>query len=244
MVDLDALQAVEQRVLWLATRIIDAANHDRDNTEGIKVGGHQASSASMVSIMTALYFAHLRADDRVSVKPHASPVLHAVNYLLGELDESHLTTLRAFGGLQSYPSRVKDPDPVDYSTGSVGIGATAPIWGAMARRYLANRFTADGSGAPGRQYSLLGDAELDEGAVWEAVVDPGVAELGEIVWVVDVNRQSLDRVVPLITADRLRGMFSAAGWQVITLKYGRLLEDLFTRPGGEALRHRIDAMPN
>ena len=112
----------------------------------------------------------------------------------------------------------------------------------MARRYLNGRFIGDG--APGRQYSLLGDAELDEGAVWEAIVDPGVAELGEVVWVIDVNRQSLDRVVPLITADRLRGMFSAAGWQVITLKYGRLLEELFARPGGEALRHRIDAMPN
>ena len=138
---------------------------------------------------------------------------------------------------------------MDYSTGSVGIGATAPIWGAIARRYLANRFAGGGGsrvhgGPAGRQYSLLGDAELDEGAVWEAIVDPGVAELGEVVWVVDVNRQSLDRVVPLIATDRLRGMFTAAGWQVITLKYGRLLEELFARPGGEALRHRIDAMPN
>jgi len=268
---LDALAEIERQVLWLSTAIVHHANRVRPNPGGLKVGGHQASSASMVSVMTSLWFRHLRADDRVSVKPHASPVLHAINYLLGELDESYLPTLRAFGGLQSYPSRVKDPDPVDYSTGSVGIGATAPVWGAVARRYLSNRFTADGPAAPGRQdgpaapgrqdgpaapgrqdgpaapgrqYSLLGDAELDEGAVWEAIVDPGVAELGEVVWVVDVNRQSLDRVVPLITADRLRGMFSAAGWQVITLKYGRLLEQLFTRPGGEALRHRIDAMPN
>jgi pyruvate dehydrogenase E1 component len=241
---LDALAEIERQVLWLSTAIVHHANRVRPNPGGLKVGGHQASSASMVSIMTSLWFRHLRADDRVSVKPHASPVLHAINYLLGELDESYLPTLRAFGGLQSYPSRVKDPDPVDYSTGSVGIGATAPVWGAVARRYLSNRFAADGTGAPGRQYSLLGDAELDEGAVWEAIVDPGVAELGEVVWVVDVNRQSLDRVVPQMAADRLRGMFSAAGWQVITLKYGRLLEELFTRPGGEALRHRIDAMPN
>jgi pyruvate dehydrogenase E1 component len=242
--ELDALAEIERQVLWLSTAIIHHANRVRPNPGGLKVGGHQASSASMVSIMTSLWFRHLRAEDRVSVKPHASPVLHAINYLLGALDESYLPTLRAFGGLQSYPSRVKDPDPVDYSTGSVGIGATAPIWGAVARRYLSNRFAGSGSEAVGRQYSLLGDAELDEGAVWEAVVDPGVAELGEVVWVVDVNRQSLDRVVPLITADRLRGMFSAAGWQVITLKYGRLLEELFTRPGGEALRDRIDAMPN
>jgi pyruvate dehydrogenase E1 component len=238
-----ALAEIEREVLWLSTAIIHHANRVRPNPSGMKVGGHQASSASMVSIMTALWFGHLRAQDRVSVKPHASPVLHAINYLLGELDESYLPTLRAFAGLQSYPSRVKDPDPVDYSTGSVGIGATAPIWGAIARRYLSNRFAGDTTAA-GRQYSLLGDAELDEGAVWEAIVDPGVAELGEVVWVVDVNRQSLDRVVPLITADRLRGMFTAAGWQVITLKYGRLLEDLYARPGGGALRHRIDAMPN
>ena len=233
---LDALAEIERQVLWLSTAIVHHANRVRPNPGGVKVGGHQASSASMVSIMTSLWFRHLGPRDRVSVKPHASPVLHAINYLLGELDESYLPMLRAFGGLQSYPSRVKDPDPVDYSTGSVGIGATAPIWGAVARRYLSNRFTAGGGpdGTPGRQYSLLGDAELDEGAVWEAIVDPGVAELGEVVWVVDVNRQSLDRVVPLITAGRLRGMFSAAGWQVITLKYGRMLEELFARPGGQA----------
>jgi pyruvate dehydrogenase E1 component len=240
---LDALAQIERQVLWLSTAIVHHANRVRPNPAGMKVGGHQASSASMVSIMTSLWFGHLQSQDRVSVKPHASPVLHAINYLLGELDESYLPTLRAFGGLQSYPSRVKDPDPVDYSTGSVGIGATAPIWGAVARRYLNNRF-AGHAGPPARQYSLLGDAELDEGAVWEAIVDPGVAELGEIVWVVDVNRQSLDRVVPLIAADRLRGMFTAAGWQVITLKYGRLLDKLFAQPGGDALRHRIDAMPN
>jgi pyruvate dehydrogenase E1 component len=239
-----AQSEIERQVLWLSTAIIDHANRVRPNPGGMKVGGHQASSASMVSIMTSLWFGHLRPQDRVSVKPHASPVLHAINYLLGELDESYLPTLRAFAGLQSYPSRVKDPDPVDYSTGSVGIGATAPIWGAVASRYLKHHFASrDGELPAGRQYSLLGDAELDEGAVWEAIVDPAVAELGEVVWVVDVNRQSLDRVVPLITADRLRGMFVAAGWQVITLKYGRLLEDLFARPG-DALRHRIDAMPN
>ncbi|MFC5746556.1 transketolase-like TK C-terminal-containing protein [Actinomadura rugatobispora] len=238
---LDVLRDIERRVLWLSTATIHHANRVRPNPSGLKVGGHQASSASMVSIMTSLWFRHLKPEDRVSVKPHASPVLHAINYLLGELDESYLTTLRAFGGLQSYPSRSKDPDPVDYSTGSVGIGATAPIWGALARRYVEH--TTGGAGT-GRQYSLLGDAELDEGAVWEAVLDPGTAELGEIVWIVDLNRQSLDRVVPDIAADRLQGMFAAAGWQVLTLKYGRLLEELFGRPGGDALRTRIDRMPN
>lgn len=235
------LREIERRVLWLATAMVHHANRVRPQTAGPKVGGHQASSASMVSLMTSLWFRHLRPDDRVSVKPHASPVLHAINYLLGRLDEPFLTTLRSLGGLQSYPSRSKDPDPVDYSTGSVGIGATATIWGAVARRYLQSR--AEES-THGRQYALVGDAELDEGAVWEAVLDPGVVELGELVWIVDLNRQSLDRVVPNIAVDRLRGMFAAAGWQVLTVKYGGLLEDLFTRPGGDALRTRIDEMSN
>ncbi len=238
---LETLRTIEQRVLWLSTAIVDHANRVRPNPTGLKVGGHQASSASMTTIMTALWFEQLRAGDRVSVKPHASPVLHAINYVLGDLDRSYLTTLRSFGGLQSYPSRSKDPDPVDYSTGSVGIGATAPIWGALARRYVST--LGDQAGA-GRQYSLVGDAELDEGAVWEAICDPMVAELGEVVWIVDLNRQSLDRVVPDIGTPRLQGMFDAAGWQVLTVKYGRLLEELFTRPGGEHLRRRIDQMPN
>lgn len=238
---LGALREIERRVLWLSTAIVHEANQVRPNRTGLKVGGHQTSSASMVSIMTSLWFRHLRTQDRVSVKPHASPVLHAINYLLGELDEEYLGTLRAFGGLQSYPSRSKDPDPVDYSTGSVGIGATAPIWGALARRYV--EAIAGGAGT-GRQYSLLGDAELDEGAVWEAILEPSVAELGEIVWVVDLNRQSLDRIVPNIAAGRLQGMFASAGWQVVTVKYGHLLAELFTWPGGSELRTRIDQMPN
>ncbi len=235
------LRSVESRVLWLATSIIDHANHVRPNPSGLKVGGHQSSSASMVTIMTALWFAHLRAEDRVSVKPHASPVLHAINYLLGNLDERFLGTLREFGGLQSYPSRTKDPDPVDYSTGSVGIGATAPIWGALARRYVNAQFGTRGTG---RQYSLLGDAELDEGACWEAVLDPMISDLGEIVWIVDFNRQSLDRVVPNVSGGRLAAMFGAAGWQVLTVKYGLRLERLFARSGGVALQRRIDRMTN
>ncbi|MFG2276886.1 pyruvate dehydrogenase [Streptomyces chartreusis] len=239
--DITTLEAIERRVLWLATAAIDHANRVRPNPSGLKVGGHQATSASMTSIMTALWFHTLTAADRVSVKPHASPVLHAINHLLGRLDAAHLSTLRAFGGLQSYPSRLKDPDPVDYSTGSVGIGATAPIWGAVARRYVDAHF---GGAGTGRQYALIGDAELDEGACWEALQDPSVAGLGEVVWIVDLNRQSLDRVVPANSTDRLRAMFEAAGWQVLTLKYGSLLRELFTRPGGDALRVRFDTMGN
>ena len=238
---LATLEAVQDRVLWLAASIVHHANKMRETQSGVKVGGHQASSASMVSIMTALWFAHLRAEDRVSVKPHASPVLHAIEYLLGQLDRRYLTTLREFGGLQSYPSRLKDPVPADFSTGSVGIGATAPIWSAIAHRYVAGHFDVPRGG---REVALLGDAELDEGAIWEALVDPVVPHLGEVLWIVDLNRQSLDRVVPDIAAGRIASMFDAAGWQTITVKYGRWLRELFERDGGRALRRRIDRMPN
>jgi pyruvate dehydrogenase E1 component len=140
--------------------------------------------------MTALYFAHLDAPDRVSVKPHASPVYHAVQYLLGNLDRSYLSTLRAFGGLQSYPSRTKDPDGVDFSTGSVGLGAAAPLFAAATRRYVDAHF---GARPRSRFIAIIGDAELDEGNIWEAVADPATDGLGDVLWIVDVNRQSLDR---------------------------------------------------
>ena len=238
--DEDVLAEIERRVLWLATAIVHAAN-TRPNTSGVKVGGHQASCASMVSVMTALWFDGLTEADRVSVKPHASPVLHAINYLLGGLDASYLSRLRELGGLQPYPSRTKDPDQVDYSTGSVGIGATAPVWGALAHRYVSAHFDVPPGG---RQISLLGDAELDEGAIWECVNDPMVQRLGEVLWVVDLNRQSLDRIVPDIQVAKWEGLFRAAGWQVLEVKYGRRLQELFARPGGEVLRRRLDEMGN
>jgi pyruvate dehydrogenase E1 component len=225
------LEEIQQRVLWLATRIVDAANHDRDTGDGVKVGGHQASSASLVTVMTALYF----------VKPHASPVFHAIQYLLGNLDRSYLTTLRAFGGLQSYPSRTKDPDNVDFSTGSVGLGAAAPLFAAAARRYVDAHF---GSRPRSRFVALIGDAELDEGNIWEAVADPATDGLGDVLWIVDVNRQSLDRVVPGVRIAQWEQQLSAAGWHVVEAKYGQALQQAFSRPGGDSLRDWIDAMPN
>ena len=176
--DRAVFEAIQHRVLWLATAIVDHANRVRPNHSGVKVGGHQASSASVVTVMTALWFEYLRAPDRVSVKPHASPVLHAINYLLGELDGLFLQRLREYGGLQSYPSRTKDPDTDRLLDGSVGIGATQVLWGAIGHRYLAGHFEVP---VGGRQIALLGDAELDEGAVWEAICDPVVAKLGEVV---------------------------------------------------------------
>ncbi|GIJ29205.1 1-deoxy-D-xylulose-5-phosphate synthase [Micromonospora qiuiae] len=238
--DIDVLDQIQRRVLWLATRIVDAAN-DRSTGDGVKVGGHQASSASLVTAMTALWFAHLDAEDRVAVKPHASPVFHAIQYLLGNLDRSYLTRLRARGGLQSYPSRTKDPDGVDFSTGSVGLGAAAPLFAAVTRRYVDAHF---GARPHSRFVALIGDAELDEGNIWEAVADPATAGLGNVMWVVDFNRQSLDRVVPGVRIDQWRGQFEAAGWHVVEVKHGRKLAQAYDRPGGAALRDWIDAMPN
>ena len=240
-VDLDALAAIERRVLWLAVRIVDFANRERPSGDALKVGGHQASSASMVTLMTALWLADLDRRDRVSVKPHASPVLHALEYLLGRLDRSYLTRLRDFKGLQSYPSRTKDPYEVDYSTGSVGLGSAAPLLGALADRYVETHF---GSSTGGRYISLLGDAELDEGNIWEAVAEPLTRSLGNALWIVDLNRQSLDRVIPGIRAAELESHFRSSGWDVIELKYGRRLRAAFAEDGGELLRRRIDEMPN
>ncbi|WP_434144549.1 transketolase-like TK C-terminal-containing protein [Leucobacter sp. gxy201] len=236
------LRPIADRVRWLATAMVDHANRVRPNPAGLKVGGHQASSASMVEIMVALWFHALRQEDRVAVKPHASPVLHAINYLLGDLDERYMTTLRQKGGLQSYPSRTKDPDTVDFSTGSVGIGATAPVWAAIAHRYL--RAHDPETPEAGRFISLVGDAELDEGAIWEALGDPAVSKLGELLWVVDLNRQSLDRVVPDIQSLRLQRLFEAQGWEVITLKWGTYVSALFGREGGDLLRLRLETMGN
>ena len=239
--ELEALASIQRRVLWLATRMIDFANHERPSDDELKVGGHQASSASMVTAMTALYFHWLRAGDRVAVKPHASPVLHAINYLLGSLDREYLTTLRAFGGLQSYPSRTKDPDPIDFSTGSVGLGAAAPLFASVVDRYVGAHFGTP----PGRRFvALIGDAELDEGNVWEALADPAARGLGQLTWIVDFNRQSLDRVVPGVRSQEFTHVFADHGWQVEVVKYGRRLREAFARPGGEALERRIDEMPN
>jgi len=237
--DLDVLDEIQQRVLWLSTRMIDHANEQ--DAGGIKVGGHQASCASVVSIMTSLWFGHITGDDKVAVKPHASPVYHSIKYLTGELDRSYLKRLRKRGGLQAYPSRTKDPDVSDFSTGSVGLGAVAPLFAAATRRYVDRHM---GERPPARFVAVIGDAELDEGNIWEAIADPALQGLGNFMLIVDLNRQSLDRVIPEIKATRLKRFFSDAGWHVVEAKYGRKLERVFAEPDGEALRDYIDEMSN
>ncbi len=246
---LNVLESIQRRVLWLAVRMIDHANRERplvappgrEAEFAVKVGGHQASSASMVSIMTALWFQHIGGDDKVAVKPHASPVFHAIKYLTGELERSYLTRLRQVGGLQAYPSRTKDPDVADFSTGSVGLGAVAPLFAAATRRYVDAHF---GPRPPARHIALVGDAELDEGNVWEAIADPSLQGMGNVLWIVDVNRQSLDRVIPGMKIRQLQKFFEDSGWHVVEAKYGRRLTRAFAWPGGTALRHHIDDMSN
>jgi pyruvate dehydrogenase E1 component len=243
--ELAALDEIQNRILWLAVRIVHEANSVRPSIDGLKVGGHQASSASVVSILTALYFGWLRSTDLVAVKPHASPAFHAVQYLLGGLERAQLTRLRSFGGLQAYPSRTKDPDRVDFSTGSVGLGAVAPLFCSLADRYLRLHLADQARSWPDRRFvALVGDAELDEGNIWEAVLDDALAGLGNVVWIIDVNRQSLDRVIPGIHVARVKAMLGDAGWDVFDIKYGRRLQAIFRKPGGAALRVRIDEMAN
>ncbi len=242
--DLTVLNKIQDRVLWLAVRMVDEANR-RAKAGGMKVGGHQASSASSVSILTALYFHWLREGDRVCIKPHASPVYHAIQYLLGNLEPHYLRELRAFGGLQAYPSRTKDPDLVDFSSGSEGLGAVATVFAALTDRYAASHFAKPN--APRRRYvALVGDAELDEGCIWEALGDPLLqgTDLGGVLWVVDLNRQSLDRVIPGIRVRHLQQQFAANGWRVREAKYGSRLEAVFATAGGAALRRRVDGMSN
>ena len=239
--ELEVLEAIQDRVLWLSTRMIDYANADRPNVDGIKVGGHQASSASMVSILTALYFDFLDSEDRISIKPHASPVFHSIQYLLGNLDQDYLKKLREAGGLQSYPSRTKDPDTVDFSTGSVGLGAVAPLFAAVTRQYVDSHF---GPRPKSRFISVIGDAELDEGNIWEALADPITTNLGNVMWIVDFNRQSLDRVIPGVRIAQWRAQFEAAGWHVKEVKYGSKLSKVFEDSNSQKFKLWFDQIPN
>ncbi|MCE8509640.1 transketolase [Ruegeria pomeroyi] len=241
--DLSHLKTIEQRILWLSHWMIHHANHIRPKVDGIKIGGHQASSASMVSIMTALYFSTLRPEDRVAVKPHASPVFHAIQYLMGNLDRARMENFRGYGGVQSYPSRTKDVDDVDFSTGSVGLGVAVTAFAALVQDYIAAKDW--GQGAPmGRMVALVGDAELDEGNVYETLQEGWKNDLRNCWWIIDYNRQSLDGIVREGLFERVEKIFDAFGWDVVRIKYGALQRAAFAEPGGDKLRDWIDACPN
>ena len=237
------LKTLEQRLLWLSHWMIHHANHVRPKVDGIKIGGHQASSASMVSILTALYFSALRPEDRVAVKPHASPVFHAIQYLMGLQTRAKMENFRGLQGVQSYPSRTKDSDDVDFSTGSVGLGVAITAFASVVQDYIAAKRW--GVGLPlGRMVALVGDAELDEGNVYEALQEGWKNDLRNCWWIIDYNRQSLDGIVREGLFGRIEKIFGAFGWEVIRVKYGALQRAAFAEPGGSALRDWIDRCPN
>ncbi|HEY2534083.1 MAG TPA: transketolase [Xanthobacteraceae bacterium] len=241
--DLPILTELERKVLWLATWTIHHANHLRESSDGLKVGGHQASSASLATIMTALYFHTLRPQDRVAVKPHAGPNFHAIQYLLGRQTRDKLENFRGYKGAQSYPSRTKDSDDVDFSTGSVGLGVSQTLFSSLVQDYV--RAHGWGLDRPeGRMIALLGDAELDEGNIFESILEGWKHGLRNCWWIVDYNRQSLDAVVREGLWERYQNLFHNFGWDVVLLKYGSLQQAAFGEPGGERLRQWIDNCPN
>ena len=197
----------------------------------------------MVSLMTALYLWDLQAEDRVAVKPHASPVLHAIEYLLGRLDRA-LPDASSGNSAGSSPTRAGRRIRSRSTTRPArsGSGAAAPLFGALANRYVETHF---GSGTGGRFISLLGDAELDEGNVWEALLEPQTR---------GARQRALDRrpepPEPRPGRPDHQGATSSRvssrrhGWQVLELKYGRRLREAYARDGGDLLRRRIDEMPN
>ncbi|MEW2913959.1 transketolase [Leisingera sp. JC11] len=241
--DLTRLKTIEQRLLWLSHWMIHNANHIRPKADGIKIGGHQASSASMVSIMTALYFSALKPGDRVAVKPHASPVFHAMQYLMGNQTREKMENFRGFGGVQSYPSRTKDVDDVDFSTGSVGLGVGITALASMVQDFITAKDWGKDARA-GRMVALAGDAELDEGNIYEVLQEGWKNDLRNCWWIIDYNRQSLDGIVREGLFERIEKIFDAFGWDVVRVKYGALQRAAFEEPGGEALRAWIDACPN
>jgi pyruvate dehydrogenase E1 component len=240
--DFAMLSRIERKVLWLSCWMIHNANHLREPDE-IKVGGHQASSASMVQIMTALFFRILRREDRVAVKPHASPVFHAIQYLAGRQTVEKMKAFRGWGGVQAYPSRTKDGPMVDFSTGSVGLGVAMTAFASLVQDYI-NEKGWSGDGREGRMIALVGDAELDEGNVYECLQEGWKHGLRNTWWIIDYNRQSLDGVVREGLYQRIEQVFRAFGWDIVTLKYGALQRTAFEEPGGEALRRWIDECPN
>jgi pyruvate dehydrogenase E1 component len=240
---LELMSALARKVLWLSSWTIHHANHIRPNADGLKVGGHQASSASLATIMSALYFGVLRPEDRVAVKPHASPVFHAIQYLFGRQTRDKLENFRGFKGAQSYPSRTKDTDDVDFSTGSVGLGVAQTLFASLVQDYVKSHGWMKDR-REGRMIALVGDAEMDEGNIFEALLEGWKHGLRNTWWVVDYNRQSLDAVVREGLWEKFETMFRNFGWDVVIVKYGRLMREAFAEPGGEALKRWIDNCPN
>ncbi|MDQ3143634.1 MAG: transketolase, partial [Pseudomonadota bacterium] len=202
---------------------------------------HQASCASMTAIMAALYFHALGPNDKVAVKPHAGPLLHAIHYLLGSQSLDQVQNFRGFGGMQSYPSRTKDRIPVDFSTGSVGLGVAITAFASLVQDYL----TAHGmmeKADRGRFVALIGDAELDEGNIYECLIEGYKHDIRNCWWIVDYNRQSLDATSADRMFERFDEIFASCGWRTVELRYGKRLGAAVAKH--PALKQWLDSLPN
>ena len=239
--DIDALKTIDDKLRWLSAWTIHHANHIRESADGLKVGGHQASCASMTAIMAALYFHALGPNDRVAVKPHAGPVLHAIHYLLGSQTLEQLKNFRGFGGTQSYPSRTKDKIPVDFSTGSVGRGVAITAFASLVQDYLTAHGMMDEANR-GRFVALIGDAELDEGNIYEALIEAYKHDIRNCWWIVDYNRQSLDATSTDRMFERFDEIFASCGWRTVELRYGKKLEAALAQ--NPKVRGWLETLPN
>jgi pyruvate dehydrogenase E1 component len=239
--DIESLKILDERLRWLSAWTIHHANHVRENSDGLKVGGHQASCASMTAIMAALYFHALGENDRVAVKPHAGPVLHAIHYLLGSQSRQALENFRGYGGAQSYPSRTKDKIPVDFSTGSVGLGVAITLFASLVQDYLTARGRMEAKDR-GRFVALIGDAELDEGNIYEAIIEGAKHDVRNLWWIIDYNRQSLDATSADRMFERFDEIFRSCGWRVFELRYGKRLKALLDK--NSALKSWFEALSN
>lgn len=263
-VERELLESIALRALAQATCMIDEANHRDDIEPGDpKVGGHPAASASSLHLLGALHLLVREPQDWIASKPHASPTDHAYHHLLGLLREPEsgewmeseaaaevMSRLRRFprngeAVFQSYHAE-SDPDAQGLlPSGSVGIPAVAALFSALAFRYLEDRGLREPDGA--HFWCLIGDSEFREGSLLEALTEASEREVGNLTWILDYNRQSLDGArapgeAGLRGTDdaRIRDLVLAHGWELFEVRHGRRRRAAFRQPGGEALREVLE----
>jgi pyruvate dehydrogenase E1 component len=260
--DKSTLDSVARRALYLATQMIHQANNRPDKEKGEpKVGGHQSGSASALHIMGALHLIVKTGFDHIANKPHASPTDHSYNYLLdlflnsdfSKLTEEQKNTammgLRKYSKngehvFQSYHSAYDSDHHNFFPSGTVGIPPVQAGYLALAYRF-AKDHNYDVPDA--HFWALSGDSEFREGSMYEAVPDFAEREIGNLTWIVDYNRQSLDghrvvnqKVLNGSDADRIEKSMAANGWEVIQLRHGSKRIALFKKPGGEAFKNFLE----
>ena len=258
----DVLNNIAMRAHYLATQMIHQANHRDDKEKGDpKIGGHASASASALHIMGALHLLVKTGFDHIANKPHASPTDHSYNFLLDLFLKSDLSKLslqeaqQAMMGLrkfsqngepvfQSYHS-VFDADHHNFfPSGTVGIPPVNAGYLALAYRFAKDHGY---DVPPAHFWAVCGDSEFREGSMYEAIPDFAERELGNLTWIVDYNRQSLDghritnrKIMSGTDATRIERTMLANGWNVIQLQHGHRRRDLFKRPGGESFKNFLE----